>query len=142
MEEGQGAGPVERKLAEFGDLHGLVFGAFCEASDDVHNLIHTIAESRVASADLMRGQPGAEVREEMSVVVGQIRRRLSVAVARANAGCLISRLSHIGEGSRESMKRRQWRDREERLMRMEREAQWHKRVRGHGVTHRGEFFLP
>ena len=46
----------------------------------------------------------------------------------------------MGEAAREAMKRRQWRDREENIMRRERVAQWHKRVRGHGVRHRGEFF--
>ena len=59
VEEGHGVGPVERKLGEYGELHGLVVGAFSEASEDMHNLIQCMAESRVAAADLQRGQPGA-----------------------------------------------------------------------------------
>ena len=105
------------------------------------HLIQVMAESRVVSADLMRGQPGAAVREELSVVVGQLRRRLSVAVIRATYSCLLARLAFLGEGSREANKRRQWRGREEQAMRLEREAQWHRRVRNHGVRHRGEFII-
>ena len=111
-------------------------------SEDVHALVQAMAVSRVASADLVRGHPGAEeMREEMSVVVGQLRRRLSVAVVRATASCLLTRVTMLGEGSREAIKRRQWREREERDMRCERVAQWHKRVRGHSVRHRGEFIV-
>ena len=107
-------------------------------SEDVHALVQAMAVSRVASADLVRGHPGAE---EMSVVVGQLRRRLNVAVVRATAICLLTRVTMLGEGSREAMKRRQWREREERDMRCERVAQWHKCVRGHSVRHRGEFIV-
>ena len=65
-----------------------------------------MAVSRVATADLMQGYPGAEVREEMSVVVGQLRRRLSVDVVRATASCLLTRVTMLGEGSREAARRR------------------------------------
>ena len=77
----------------------------------------------------------------MSVVVGQLRHRLSVAVVRATANCLITCLTFMGQEARVANRRRQWRDREEMAMRQEREAQWHRRVRGHGVCHRGEFNL-
>ena len=139
---GKMEGPVEKKLQEFGDLRGLVFGAFAEASEDVHGLIQSMAESRIAAADLMRAQPGAEPsRESLSVVVGQLRRRLSVAVVRANSNCLLTRLTYCGEGTEQATKRRQWREREERIMRQERESQWHRKVRGHGIRHRGEFVV-
>ena len=141
VEEEQTTGPVERRLAEFSDLQGLLVGALSEASEDLHNLIHAMAESRVAGADLCRDQQAATEREDMSVVVGQLRRRLSVAVVRATSNCLLSRISLIGEASRQAAKRRQWSGREEMIMRQEREAQWHRRVRGHGVRHRGEFVL-
>ena len=32
-------GPVERKLGTLGRIHGIVVGAFGEASDDLHSLI-------------------------------------------------------------------------------------------------------
>ena len=53
----------------------------------------------------------------------------------------MTRLGLIGEGTREANKRREWRSREEQIMRAEQEAQWHRRVRGHGIRHRGEFVL-
>ena len=59
VEEGQGVGLVKRKLGEYGGLHGLVVDTYSEASEDMNNLIQCMAESRVAAADLQRGQPGA-----------------------------------------------------------------------------------
>ena len=134
-----GIGPVERRLGEFGEVHGLVVGAFGEGSEDLHNLLQVMAESRVTCVDLLRGQPGAGAREELGVVVGQLRRRLSVAAVRANSNCLLTRLALVGDGARQASDRRQWRKREEHLMRKEREAQWHRQIRGYGITHRGEF---
>ena len=40
-------GPVERKLEVYGDLLGLCFGAWGEGSDGVHQLVQTLAESRL-----------------------------------------------------------------------------------------------
>ena len=43
----QGAvGPVETKLGSLGRVHSIVIGAFGEASDDLHSLIHHLALSR------------------------------------------------------------------------------------------------
>ena len=55
-----------------------------------------MAEPRVAAADLQRGEPGAGDREELSVVVGQLWRWLSMAVVRATSSCLLTRLTHMG----------------------------------------------
>ena len=136
-----GEGPVERKLQQFGEVHGLVMGAFSEASEDMHNLIQAMAESRVATVDLQTEHHGSGEREDISVVIGQLRRRLSVATVRANINCLLARLSLVGEGTRPAMRRRQWQKKEELQMRQEMVAQWHRKIRGHGITHRGEFFL-
>ena len=65
----------------------------------------------MAAADLQRGEPGAGDREELSVVVGQLWRWLSMAVVRATSSCLLTRLTHMGEGSRQASKRQQWLDR-------------------------------
>ena len=136
----EGVGPVERRLQQFGEVRGLVMGAFAEASEDMHNLLQEMAESRVAAVDLQASQGSGE-REDISVVIGQLRRRLSVATIRANINCLLTRLSLVGEGTRQAMKRRQWQKREETHMRQEKLAQWHRKIRGHGITHRGEFFM-
>ena len=43
-------GPVERKLGSLGRVHGIVIGAFGEAPDDLHSLLHHLAVSRVRYA--------------------------------------------------------------------------------------------
>ena len=40
-------GRVQRKLVDFGEVRGLVFGAFGEASEGVHELVHHLADSRL-----------------------------------------------------------------------------------------------
>ena len=59
----------------------MVVGYFAEASEVVHHLIQCMVESRVACADLNQRQHGESAREEHSVVVAQIRRLLSLALA-------------------------------------------------------------
>ena len=90
-------GPVLRQLNQYGPLLGLVVGAWGEGSEDLHNLVQTISESRLAAIGLSRGRPGSE--QELAVIIGQVRRRLSVAAVRANATCLLNRLNLVGEGS-------------------------------------------
>ena len=57
---------------QFGDLVGLVVGAFGEGSEDLHSLIQNLAESKVNAMGLRRGRQASE--EELGVVVGQISR--------------------------------------------------------------------
>ena len=53
------------------NLHGLVVGYFSEASEDVHHLIQSMAESRVACADLNRRKHGESVRAQCCCVADQ-----------------------------------------------------------------------
>ena len=76
-------GRVDRKLTEYGQVRGLVFGAFGEASEGVHNLVQRIAESRVKAMGLQQGRD--TYKGEMGVLVGQVRRILSVTAVRAQA---------------------------------------------------------
>ena len=112
---------------------------FSEGSEDLHNLVHTLALQRANTVGLARGRPASE--EEIGMIVGQVRRRLSVACVRANKACLLSRLSVIGEAARQAHDRRQGQSMAEEIMRREQQAQWLGRVRHHGVAHRGAFFL-
>ena len=132
-------GPVERKLEQYGDLQGLVVGAFGEGSEDLHNLVQVLAESRVEAIGLARGRPGSDM--ELGVVVGQVRRRLSVASISAQAECLLARLSYVGEGGVQAGRRRHWVAREEESMRREREAQYLGRVLKRRLVQRGKFRL-
>ena len=135
-EEGE-LGPVERQLNEHGDLLGLVVGAFGKVSEDTHNLIKILAEAKVANQGLARGKQGTG--EETGMVVGHLRRRLSVIIKRSQAECLLSRLSLIGGGADQANKIRQWVALEEERMRRERAAQWLARVRGTNIIKKGRF---
>ena len=98
-QEGQ-VGPVEAKLLSFERVRGVVFGAFGEASEPVHQLIHQLADSRVAVAGPERskkGQPKSTAGER-AIVVNQLRRKLSVTAVKAQCLSLLGRLEVIGSG--------------------------------------------
>ena len=132
-------GPVENKLLQYGDINGLVVGAFGEGSEDLHTLVQIIAEARVTAMGLARGRPGTEA--ELGLVVGQVRRMLSTTSIRAQAERLLARMSWVGEGVGQAAKRRGWAAAEEERMRKEREAQWLGRVRGRNIVERDQFLL-
>ena len=115
-------GPVERRLDEFGNLIGLCFGAWGEASTDVHNLIQTLAESRLKFQGLQAGRPRSK--QELGLIVGQVRRRLSLAAVKAQADCLLSRIHQVGPGNTQLAKKREWAVMEDMRMKRERGAQW------------------
>ena len=77
--------------------------------------------------------------EDKSVIVGQIRRCLSVAAVRANATCLLDRLHQVGRGVREANGRRDVALWGEEAMRAERRSEWCNRV-GRSSLSRGRFF--
>ena len=63
-------GPVERKLVQFGEVIGLVVGAFGEASEDLHELIQSMAENKAKVMGLKRGSEASDA--EVGRLVGQI----------------------------------------------------------------------
>ena len=132
-------GPVERKLQQYGEIVGLVVGAFGEASEDLHTLVQRLAESKVAAMGLRSGREGTE--EELGIVVGQIRRSLSTTFVRAQSQCLLSRLNCVGSGFSQAAKRRKWAAMEDEKMRRDRLAHWIDQVRGRNLIRRGQFFL-
>ena len=93
-------GPVEQRLLSYERVQGVVFGAFGEASQPVHRLIDWLATSRVRVAGPQRGRRGTLRSEEgeRSLVVGQLRRKLSVAAVRAQTLSLLGRLEGLGPG--------------------------------------------
>ena len=97
-------GRVKRKLEEYGEVRGLVFGAFGEASEDVHKLVHILASGRVKKVELQKGRECSK--GDLGVIVGQVRRMLSVVAVRAQAECLLSRMMSVGEGVVEASRRR------------------------------------
>ena len=72
-------GPVERRLDEFGDIMGLCFGAWGEASQDVHDLVEILARARLKFQVLSEGRPDGWSDQKLAMIVAQIRRLLSVS---------------------------------------------------------------
>ena len=89
-------GPLQRKLESFGDILGLVVGAFGEGSADLHDLVHTMARSRLRVQGLAEGREGSET--VLGVITGQVRHTLSTATIRAQSLCLLACLDKMGEG--------------------------------------------
>ena len=132
-------GPVSRNLQEVGPVIPLIFGGFAEVSEGVHTLVDLLSKFRLKKEGLSAGRGGSEKR--LGEVVGQIRRRLSLATVKANMACMLSRLSLTGDGASDAGKRRQWQRREEDLMNRERQANWQARISGHSIVRKGRFWL-
>ena len=97
MYMGMGAGevgPVENKLLSFGEVKGLVFGNFGECSEAAHALMSAMATSRVRVSGPQVGRNGVIRTEEgeKAVVMGYIRRRISVASVKGQCFSLLGRL--------------------------------------------------
>ena len=75
-------GPVERRLQQFGQVHGWCFGAWGEASTAVHSLVQRVAEARVDMADTQPAyqRHGRSRAAEKAGFVAHVRRTLSVTV--------------------------------------------------------------
>ena len=139
--EVQETGPVQQKLASHGDVEGWVFGVWGEASDEVHALIHRLAEARLL---IMDQQPGRRKRRSLEVerarLVGSIRQQLSLVAVRANARLLINRIeSHVGPGCQEAANRRRFAADEDRRQKAMRRAQALTLAQGRSLIRRGQF---
>ena len=115
-------GPVERRLEEFGDLLGLCFGAWGEGIEGVHKLVQILAEQRLKFQGLQRGRPGSD--QERGVLVGQVRRKLSLVAVQAQVDCLLAKVHQVGPGNAQLAKKRTWAIQEDQRMARERGAQW------------------
>ena len=62
-----------------------------------HKLVEAVAESRVAVRARRAGEGGLIKSVEKGVVVGELRRQLSVVNLRASMTCLLDRLEQAGE---------------------------------------------
>ena len=137
-------GPVQRKLETFPPVQGWVFGAWGEASSDVHSLVHILATSRLRYQNELRGNhrmAGRSDKGELAILTGQIRRILSVEAVRAQARCLLDRVEGIGAAANAAAKRRSFAMLEERTMRRERRAHLVSLSQGRPIIRRGQFFL-
>ena len=133
-----GEGPAQRRLAEYGQVMGLCFGGYGEASKEVHSFFDAMASPRLKTQGMAKGRPGSA--QELAIITGYLRRRISAAAVRANYTCLLERMAQVGEGAVRAGMRRDWVRAEEEKMKWDRQAQWLSRVRGRGLVQKGRFF--
>ena len=123
-------------LQSYGKLEGLVVGPWGNGSKDLHDLVRTMAECRVAARARARGWPASDW--ELGEVMGKIRRDLSLDFVRSNALCVLARIGQVGGGARAAAQRREQAGREEEARKRERMAHYLAHVRGRGVNRAGE----
>ena len=137
-------GPVEAKLLSFPLLRRWVFGAWGEASEDVHLLVHDLATARLQHVQVMEGRRRWDRRSEegeLAILTGQVRRWLSLEGVRSQARCLLDRVAGLGLGAAAAAKRRGWALFEEARMSRERNAHQLCLSQGHYSLRRGRFLL-
>ena len=89
-----GTTPIEDRLRSYTRTRGLVFGAYGEASADVHSLISTAADELAQQQWRLAGaRTAAEMR---SYVVSLLRRRVGLATVQAMARHRLAREPYIG----------------------------------------------
>ena len=98
------AGPVERQLQSFGQLRGLVFGAWGEASPDVEMLL-SLAASTGAQRH-WRSMGSSDDDTARGVLAWMLRRRWGMAALRENARLKLERLEYVGRGAHAAAERR------------------------------------
>ena len=64
------------------------------------------------------------------MLVGQVRRQLSLAAVKGTVECLLSKLHQVGPGNQQLAKKRVWAIREDKRMANDRAAQWARKVDG------------
>ena len=134
-------GRIRQQLDQYGDLITIVVGKFNELSEGGHQLLEAIAESRVALTARRAGEARQARSVEKGVVVGELRRQLSVVNLRASMACLLDRLEQAGEGGRLVTRRQEGILWEEERMREEREMMWAARVRGQALLQPGRILF-
>ena len=90
-------GPVEQQLQAFGQLRGLVFGAWGEAPPDVELLL-----AHAASAGAHRHWRSMGCGDDGSargILAWMLRRRWGMTALRENARLKLERLEYVGRGA-------------------------------------------
>ena len=79
---------IESKLISFPLLQRWIFGAWAESSEDVHLLVHDLAQARLKHMRTLEGSQRWGTRSdagELAILTGQICRWLSVEGVRSQA---------------------------------------------------------
>ena len=131
-------GPLVALLESYGKLHALVVGPWGNGSEDLHVLVKTMAECRVASKNRARGEQASDW--ELGVAMGEIRRSLSLDFVRAEALCLLARVCLLGGGAKEAARRRVQAERDVEAGRRVERAHFAAHVRGRGRRRAAEIY--
>ena len=129
-------------MGSLGRVHGIVVGAFGEASDDLHSLIHHLAVSRVRFAGPQVGRRGQVRTEEaeIALTISLLRKSLSVwAVCCSQAKLLLGRLDVLGKGAAAAALRRNNALHLERRWAQQRRADALSTLQGRSILRRGHF---
>jgi len=97
-------GPVTQKLASYGRIRGLVFGAFGEASPDVHELAEVLATSSASRQWVRMGS--RDPLEAAATLKRTLYRSWGLMAVRAQARLKLAGLSHVGTGASAARARR------------------------------------
>ena len=126
-----GMTPIEDRLRNFGDVRAVVFGAYGEASRDVHLLIGVAADRMAARR--WRAMGARTQTEARGFIIGCLRKRMGMAAVRAMARHRLRRVPWVGVDRQVVVERRQrgWHNPE---------AQARGRVRMEGRINPDEFF--
>ena len=119
----------------------LVVGPFGECSGDLHELLNTVAESKMLQLRISRGELESEWKTASHLTY--LKRQISVCAVRGMAESLLVRLQHAGVGqgggAAQAAKRRGLAMAREERGRRERAAHWLQHTRGYRVLNRGHF---
>ena len=132
-------GRVEARLLSYGRVRGWVFGAWSEASNEVHSMVQRVAEARMEVADLQPGVRGAPRSKtvQLAQLVGHVRRKLSINAVQQTSRLLLDRLQLLGDGATEAAGRRDRAVVVEAVAARERRAQEVCVRQGRGIVRRG-----
>ena len=93
-------GPIEIRLRTYGEVRGLVFGSWGEASPDVSWLLAEAVDIGVSrSRDFCPTDDEDAPNALKAKFAGTLRRRWGMMALRANARLLLERLSFVGGGA-------------------------------------------
>ena len=92
--QGGQVGPILTRLRSFGRVRGLVYGAYGEASADVHDLLRTAAHEMAERTWRLLGARSAD--EMRSFMVASARRRVGLAAVQAMARHRLARETYVG----------------------------------------------
>ena len=126
-----------------GAVKGVVFGAFGECSEPLHELLQHMAVSRARVAEPQRGRSG-EIRTEAAEIAQNItflRRAFSVAAVKAQTFSLLGRLETLGTGGTAAERRREFAKVQDRQWSALRRAHALSVKQGRSVLRRGHFKL-